>query len=466
MANHSNAPKFKRRSGASESNPSGFRRWMLSKAMTYLYSRPQVIKRHRKAELKRQKVGEAHRVEYFHQVDDAYSHLVAQILKSFAQRYKVEVVCHLVEGTKGDNAPEPDLLLKLSRYDAFYVAPEYNLAFPQHNQPLAPNILTLASKILAAQDSEAFIECAAEVGKAMWAGDEALLKRLSTEYGVADEQTLADKLSEGVLRRKTLKHYSGAMLYYAGEWYWGVDRLYHLENRLAALGLDRTPKQGLLVDRPSTPTGPLKDTGKLTLEIYASLRSPYTAICFDRAVELANQTGITLVVRPILPMVMRGVPATLEKGLYIFMDTAREAYAANVPYGNFYDPIGEPVRKAYSLYPWVKAQGKEIEFFSSFLNCAFAQGVNTNSNKGLKTVIEKAGLNWTEAKGKLGKPGWESTFEENRLTMYQLGIWGVPSFRLMNDNGALIFATWGQDRLWLIAREIQRQLSLQEASKS
>ena len=31
-----------------------------------------------------------------------------------------------------------------------------------------------------------------------------------------------------------------------------------------------------------------------------------------------------------------------EKGTYIFMDAAREARAADVPRGNFYDLIGDP----------------------------------------------------------------------------------------------------------------------------
>ena len=132
-------------------------------------------------------------------------------------------------------------------------------------------------------------------------------------------------VARGNARRDDLKHYSGAMFYYAGEWYWGVDRLYLLEKRLSALGLDRQPKQLRLADRPQIESGPLKGDGRLTLEMYPSLRSPYTAVCFDRTVELAKEMMVSLSVRPVLPMVMRGVPATREKGFYIFSDAAREA---------------------------------------------------------------------------------------------------------------------------------------------
>jgi 2-hydroxychromene-2-carboxylate isomerase len=96
---------------------------------------------------------------------------------------------------------------------------------------------------------------------------------------------------------------------------------------------------------------------------------------------------------------------------------------------------------------------------SSFLSSAFAQGVNTNSDKGLKTVVEKAGLNWSQAQSLVGKPGWQKSLEANRLAMYECGLWGVPSFRLLDERGDQLLAPWGQDRLWLVAKKIQQQLS-------
>ena len=249
------------------------------------------------------------------------------------------------------------------------------------------------------------------------------------------------------------------MFFYGGEWYWGVDRLYHLEKRLADLGADRRPGDSPIAPRPDIDAGELGDDGSLTLEVFPSLRSPYTAVGFDRAVKLGRETGVRLIVRPVLPMVMRGVPATREKGLYIFSDAAREAREAGVPYGNFYDPIGDPVRRCYSLYPWACEQGKGIELLSSFLRAAFAKGINTNNDKGLEAVVETAGLDWAQAKNIVGQSGWEEELEANRLVLYEAGLWGVPSFRLLDENGQEILALWGQDRIWLVAREIQRLLT-------
>jgi 2-hydroxychromene-2-carboxylate isomerase len=451
--------QFQEQGGAATMDPSPLLRWLTSTMMTRMSSPQWLVKKRSKFEKQRVKGGQPHVVEYFHQLDDGYSHLVAQVLQAFAARYDVELVCHLVSGPIGKNVAEPEMLLKLARYDAFHVASHYGLEFPEHNHPLDETLVELAATILAAQDSAGFIEHAAEVGQALWADDEPALKALAQQYGCESPEQAQQKISAGTARRTELEHYSGAVLYYGQEWYWGVDRLYHLEKRLAQLGVDGQPGQPLLIPRPAVEAGELQDDGSLTLEVYPSLRSPYTSISFDRAVKLAQDTGVKLVVRPVLPMVMRGVPATRQKGIYIFSDAAREAREANIPYGNFRDPIGEPVRRCYSLYPWACEQGKGNELISSFLGAAFALGINTNNNRGFKAVVERAGLDWGEAKNIIGRAGWEEVLETNRLAMYEAGLWGVPSFRLLDSDGQQLLALWGQDRLWLVAREIQRHLA-------
>jgi 2-hydroxychromene-2-carboxylate isomerase len=457
--------QFQDQGGAATMDPSPIMRWLTSTVMTRISTPGRLAKRRKKVEKQRQATGGRHVVEYFHQVEDGYSHLAAQVLEPLLARYDIDLVCHLVGGPQGKNAPEPELLLKLSRYDSYHVAPEYGLEFPAHEAPPSPALVTLASSILAAQDSASFIARAAEAGRALWAGDEPALVALADNCGRATEADLAQRLEAGNARRDSLGHYSGAMFYYGGEWYWGVDRLYHLEQRLAELGADRHNGQPMLVPRPAVEAGELKDDGSLTLEVYPSLRSPYTAVVFDRAVQLARDTGVNLVLRPVLPMVMRGVPATRQKGVYIFTDAAREARAAGVPYGDFYDPIGDPARRAYSLYPWAVEQGRGGELISSFLSAAFAKGINTNKDSGLKSVVEDAGLDWGQAKSIVGQSGWEELLEANRQAMYGAGLWGVPSFRLLDANGEQLLALWGQDRLWLFAREIQRQLAGRADSK-
>ena len=444
-------------------DPSPLLRWLTSRVMTRLSRTAATEARHAKAERERIKAGAPHRVEYFHQVDEAYSDLTAQVLERFAQRYDIELHCHLVRGQEGKNAPEPEMLASLARYEAHLIAPGYGLCFPQRPDPPEPEHVVVATQILAAQSSEDFPRVVAAVSAALWQGDDAALKRLAVAHGSASADAAAAAVSAGTEKRKALRHYSGAMFYYGGEWYWGVDRLYHLEMRLAALGADRSPGESLIAPRPDMDLAGHTDQGRYTLELYASLRSPYTAVIFDRAVAFAQHAGVELKLRPVLPMVMRGVPATREKGMYIFMDAAREARVAGVPYGNFYDPIGDPARRCYALYPWAASQGKGVELCSSFLRHAFALGVNTNNDRGLRKVVEAAGLDWGAAQAHREDTAWEALLEDNRQTMYAAGLWGVPSFRLLNPAGEALLATWGQDRLWLVAHTLRDALQKDNA---
>ena len=450
--------QFKEQGGAATMDPSALMRWLTSIFMNRVVSTKRLEKKRIKAEKHRQANNQPHVVEYFHQVDDGYSHLAAQALGALTERYNIDLQCHLVSGSIGENAPEPDLLIDLSRYDASKIAPYYGLVFPQNRDAPSAKLLEMTKSILAGFSSQDFVTHTATVGNALWSGSETVLQALAEQFGSTDIEVNA-RHDLGNARRGSLKHYSGAMFYYGGEWYWGVDRLYHLEQRLHALGADRNPDTPKIMPKQDVSVGKLRDNGSLTLELFGSVRSPYTAIVFDRVLALAETTGVTLNVRPILPMVMRGVSATREKGIYIFTDAAREARASNVPYGDFYDPIGEPARRCYSLYPWACRQGKGNALLSSFFSAAFAQGINTNNDRGLRQVVENAGLDWASAKQIVGQDGWQEILEDNRLAMYDSGLWGAPSFRLLDADKNVVLALWGQDRLWLFEREIQNLLA-------
>ena len=444
--------------GFAASNPSPLLRWAASRLLRRIASEEYLNARRAKVERARRKSGSTHVIEYFHQVDDGYSHLAAQLLSSLLQRYDIELVCHVVPAPSGANAPEPELLAKLSAYDAVRIAPHYGLQFPPNAAPDA-KLAEAAVGALAGVDGAEFARLAPRLGEAVWNGSEEGLRAALNGRDPSDARTVQQALAAGAARRKKLGHYSGAMFHYGKEWYWGVDRLCHLEQRLAELGARRSDGDGLLAPRPAIEAPERKDDGSLTLEFYPSVRSPYTAVAFDRTVDLAKRSGVTLRIRPVLPMVMRGVPATRAKGVYIFSDSAREARAAGLEWGGFYDPIGKPTERCYAIYPWATRQGRGTELLSAFMYAAFHEGVNTNTEAGLRHVVENAGLDWQEARTHLDDTAWEAEIEANRVAMYEFGLWGVPSFRLVKADGETALAVWGQDRLWLVSREIKRLLA-------
>lgn len=438
-------------------------RWAVSKAMRRLVSAERTEARHAKAERMRLKAGHGHVVEYFHQLDDGYSHLAAQLLRPLLNAYDIELVGHLVPPPDPRNAPEQELLAELSRRDAASIAPHYGLRFDGAAAP-QPELLDLGTRMLAGAAGEAFADLAPQVGEALWSSSTDAMQSLAQQAPPVDAASAAQALASGAARRRRLRHYSGAMFHYGGEWYWGVDRLYHLERRLRELGAGKSAG-GLLAPRPAVETGPNKEGDSLTLEVYPSIRSPYTSLVFDQAVELAKATGVQLAVRPVLPMVMRDVPVPREKGMYIFMDAAREARALGLDWGDFHDPVGEPVRRCYSLYPFAVRQGRGVALLSAFMRAAFCEGVDTSTQAGLRQVVERAGLNWQEARRHLDSGEWAAEIEANRLALYECGLWGVPSFHLRRGAQTAL-ATWGQDRLWLVSRTIQRLLGERQTDDS
>jgi 2-hydroxychromene-2-carboxylate isomerase len=440
--------------GAAGSNPSPVRRWLLSRLLTHAVSDAREARQRRRAEARRVRQGRRHLVEYFHQIDDAYSHLAIQTLQRLAATYDIDLRVHLVPETRDENAPEPDLLKAMARRDAADIAGGYGLKFPDAPGLPAAGLCALALSVLGAMDAGQVIRFGPRVSDCLWRGDEAGLTALAAEHGSAPASAVAERLAAGAARRQALKHYSGAMFWYEGEWYWGVDRLSHLEARLRALGALREATAPMVAPRPGGAAAFPAGAADLRLEFYASLRSPYTAIAWEPTLALARASGVELVVRPVLPMVMRGVPATYAKGFYIWKDAKREARLNAVAFGNFYDPVGDPVKQGYSLYVWARAQGRGNDLLGAFLKAAFALGVNTSRRSGMRKVVELAGLDWAEARRHLQDDSWAHELEQNRLDLYAAGLWGVPSYRLLDGAGNEILSCWGQDRLWLVSRRI------------
>ena len=450
--------QFRDQGGAASSDPSWLRRKITSLMMRRLADPLRRERARARAESARLRRGEPHRLVYFHQPEDAYSHLAVQLLQPLCERYDIVLETRLCTAEPGANTPEPELLESYARRDCAQVAPHYGLVFPAAAAAPDSALLAAARGILAAQPPAALPAVAPLVGAALWSTDTAAMRALEQRFGVADEARVASALDAGNAERRRLGHYAGAMFHYGGEWYWGVDRLYHLERRLVALGASREPQAQLLAARPAIELPREPCEGSLRLEFYASARSPYTAVIYDRVIALARDSGVVLDLRPVLPMVMRGVPVTVQKGRYIFFDAAREAEELGLSPGRPRDPIGEPVRRLYSLMPWATTRGRGAALLGAALQAAFRQGLDLASDRDLRRVVESVGLSWSQALLQLGNRGYEQDFEHNRKALYEAGIWGVPAFRLLDAQGRELVSAWGQDRLWLVAREIMRAL--------
>ncbi|MFU8815536.1 MAG: DsbA family protein [Pseudomonadales bacterium] len=428
-----------------------------SRFMAWLTGEERLRRARARVERKRRSSGAAHRIDYFHQVDDPYAHLAVQALLALRERYQVEIVPHLVGPPADWAAPERELLKAYARLDAVRLADKAGLHFVDPGRQPAASRLQAASAALAARLGAAdFFDAATEIGGALWADGDI----------PAESADVAAAIAAGEARRQALGHFMSAMIYYGGEWYWGVDRLHYLEARLVELGARKpaAPARPVYLE-PSVPavgTGARANQGSLattaTLHFYLSFRSPYTYLATERVKALADAYGADLQLRFVLPMVMRGLPVPRMKGIYFAQDAAREGRRLGVPFGRIADPVGTPVERGYSLLPWARDQGRGYEYCRAFLRAVWSEGVDAGSDAGLRRIVTAAGLDWRAAAPLVGNDAWRAEAEANRAEMLALGLWGVPCLRVDD------LAVWGQDRLWVIEDQLQR-LALDDAAE-
>jgi 2-hydroxychromene-2-carboxylate isomerase len=185
------------------------------------------------------------------------------------------------------------------------------------------------------------------------------------------------------------------------------------------------------------------------LEMFHSFRSPYSYIALARAYKIADAFGLKLIVRPVLPMVMRGLKVPTSKLLYIVRDANREAKRLAVPFGRFSDAVGAGSERCIAVFCHAQEEGREREFLTAAGEAIWSQAIDVATDAGMQTVAKRAGLSWPKVREAMAGNLWRETAEKNRESLSDAGLWGVPSFRI----GEL--ALWGQDRAWLLARKIE-----------
>jgi len=422
-----------------------------------LFSHERLLAQRAKAERQRSARGEPHRVWYFHQVDDPYSALVAQHLPRLVARYDITLLPHVVDVPADTAAPERDKLVAYSRRDAAMLARRWRLHFDDASvQPSAAAVVTVQQLLVAAIASGCFTDVVDPLSRALWQQPSPLdhldhLDHLAvpgSKLAPADASATQDHIAGAARLRQRLGHYLGATLYYAGEWYWGLDRLHHLERRLQALGAQHAPASGPMFAPEPDLDQPTPVAGAPAIDFFLSLRSPYTAIVAPRVFRLGELTGAPVRLRYVLPMAMRGLPVPRAKRLYIMRDAAREARLRGIAFGRINDPLGKPTERGLALIPLAERAGQGQAYLLSFLRGVWSEGIDAGSDRGLRRIAERADLSWSDAQAALHDPAWRMVAEANRGAMFALGLWGVPSFRAGDT------AVWGQDRLWAIEQAV------------
>lgn len=422
-----------------------------STVMRHLSSARYLEKQRSKARKLREKRNEPANVHYFHQADDPYSHLAVQKLDQLKATYDLQFQPHLVSGPEPAYQGSSTHFAHWARRDAASVAADYGVTFSPGIDTPGPDATALVDQALAAHlDEEDFAQAAVKIGEALWSA-----QPIEPQGKPGSGARAVDK---GNALRSSLGHYQGAMFYFDGEWYWGIDRVRSLEERLIAEGYRRDGSNTLCVPEPTADDATGKNASAVLLEYFPSLRSPYTAIGHPRVLDLIARSGVTVQVRPVMPMLMRGIPAPREKQRYIISDAGREGRAHNCPFGRIVDPFGKPVKRAFALFAGAAVLHREMEFVTAYLSAAWFDGIDITTEKGLRQVVANAGFEWYALLKATQNTDWEATLADNLNTMLEHDLWGVPSFRVSGGNTDQAYACWGQDRIWRVESEISRRV--------
>jgi 2-hydroxychromene-2-carboxylate isomerase len=396
-------------------------------------------------------------VSVFVQLDDPYSYLLCHYLAHVMIRYKkVEFRFYLCQALRGEYMPQPAMLAEYSMTDCVLLASEFGIPFLDvGDTPAVEHRRSLLEYLAAEQDEEEFGETFIEAITLYWRGDAAGVTRMmGRTYGETIETNVLVGKNQLLLRK--MGHYNCATMYYAGEWYWGVDRLHYLVERFDDQGLNRfrdpvpelaSLEQATRLKLPATV--PARAETLPPLELFHSFRSPYSYIGLAHAYEIADAFGLKLEIRPVLPMVMRGVSLPQSKLMYIVKDANREAQHHEVPFGKIADSLGAGSERCIAAFYYAKEQGRERDFLSEAGKAIFAEAIDVATDEGMQVVAERSGLFWPELQAAIQDEGWRDQAEANRELLTEVGLWGVPTYKI----GEQVF--WGQDRDWLVARKIE-----------
>ena len=415
----------------------------------YLNSRPAKYALHHFGRLLR---GGRRHARLYYRADDPYSHLLVQAAPRLASTYPLEIAIIPVAHPSTVANPAPEMLQHHAIRDAALLAESYGLSFPRDAEPPSEDRARRAHAVLLERrPAEEQLKIAAEVGEAVWRDDGAALAAIVERCGSVSGEEVRPALEANYAALERAGHYQPGMLYYGGEWYWGIDRLHYLEERLRQEGLEGS------IDLTRGPAPHLAsiireaDGSTPSIEAFVSFRSPYSYLSIPQLIELRDRYGVDITLRPVLPMVMRGLAAPRAKRLYIVHDAKREADRQGIPFGHVCDPLGKGIGYCMAVFfNCAASKGLELEFAHSVMQGIWSEARDVAHIPDLVFLAERAGIREAEVRAAIEDQGWKDEAKANRDALTDLGLWGVPSIRIGS------YSTWGQDRIPMLEAEIAR----------
>jgi 2-hydroxychromene-2-carboxylate isomerase len=401
----------------------------------------------------RQKItSEPRKLAFYFDIEDPWSYLTAQAVGRLMQAYPIDLEVHVVTPPASDVDAAPTLRPKHAVRDAQYLAEYWDIDFPGKREADPGMVRDVATALVRQRPGAEQLACVLELAGAIWNGDKKKLAASLGTWGTESHGTVPPILNDTYAKLRDAGHYQGGMIKYGGEWYWGIDRLPYLEEALARdLGTDVAH---VISARPQSDRGALKLSDKpLQCEMWFSFRSPYSYLALEQIESVLAPYNVPLVLRPIPPMVARGLPVPQVKRMYIVRDAKREADRLGIAFGELCDPLGTGVDNCLAIVNRALAHGQGMAFAKSAMRGIWSEAKDVAEYVDLKDIVERAGMSWEDARAALEPAAMSAALKQANgyaEDLAVIGLWGVPSFRIGD------FVAWGNDRLPLLADRLRR----------
>lgn len=196
------------------------------------------------------------------------------------------------------------------------------------------------------------------------------------------------------------------------------------------------------------------------LDVYVTMRSPYSYLSSPRLVEIAAMEGVDLVLRPVYPIAIR-IPDFFERNdplwlSYLVRDTLRVAEMNGIPFGPPNpDPIVQDmatgaiapdqpyIRRLTRLAVAAGEEGSGLAFYAAVSRLIFGGAGAWDQGSRLADTVAALGLDLAELDARIAADpdGYDAKIAANEAMQRKAGHWGTP---LMVYDDEPFF---GQDRV-------------------
>jgi len=265
--------------------------------------------------------------------------------------------------------------------------------------------------------------------------DRKVLEAIASELG-HDIQAIDSESTRAELHRRTQEaHEQGFFgvptLSYSGDWWWGADRLIHVE---AALG---------------SPTPPSTNAGKTgrRLRFFHDFSSPFSYLASTQIQRIAQRQGATVEYVPILLGGLFRAIGTPMVPLFA-MSEPRQAWMSRdmQNWARWWEvPLTFPSCFPLRTITPLRVSLVEPATIDALYRAAWVDDLDIGNETVLQSVLSKAGFDASALLEAAQSAEIKAQLRQNTELAAHLGVCGVPTFEV--DEGPLF---WGQDRLHMV----------------